>query len=164
MLLFSAVTGNKAKVKEVNKNLEVVLVDDDDDDCHVFREAVEAIFPGFRITLYDSGEPLLSRLADPAQPRPDVVFLDINMPAVSGLDVLTHVRSNPELSQLPILVYSTSAYIGQINSAFQKGASLYIQKPATMQGIRNMLKSVLSRPMSDYALQPDKSKFVFGSG
>ena len=63
---------------------------------------------------------------------PDVLLLDVNMPEVSGVDLLEFIRSRPEWKHLPILMLSTEATVEKVDRAFSLGADGFIIKPVTI--------------------------------
>src|ERR1051325_2897000 len=81
---------------------------------------------------------LEAHLLDPAQKEahlPSVVLLDLNMPRVNGFEVLTWVKSKPEFSKLPVIIFSTSDLQSDVDRAFALGASDYIVKPTETQDL-----------------------------
>lgn len=70
------------------------------------------------------------RFTDPEEaPRPFFALLDLNMPHISGHDVLRRIKSIPELSPIPIIVYSSSRDKEDITQSYALGASSHIGKP-----------------------------------
>jgi len=73
--------------------------------------------------------------------RPDLLILDINMPEVSGLDMLEFIRRRAEWKNLPILMLSTEAADVTVDRAMQLGADGYISKPVTIEELEKALDS-----------------------
>ena len=65
--------------------------------------------------------------------RPQVLILDINMPEVSGLDLLEFLRRRPEWKDLPIIMLSSESADSTVDQALQLGADAYIMKPVTIE-------------------------------
>jgi DNA-binding response OmpR family regulator len=76
---------------------------------------------------------------------PHVLFLDINMPEVSGLDMLEFLRRRPEWKQLPIVMLSSESADSTVDRALALGADAYIMKPATIDEIDKALTSALNK-------------------
>ena len=74
--------------------------------------------------------------------RPDVLMLDINMPEVTGLDMLEFVRRREEWKHLPIIMLSSEAADVQVDSAMELGADAYVFKPVTLEELEAALKMV----------------------
>lgn len=73
---------------------------------------------------------------------PDVVFLDLNMPGVTGFDVLMFMKREPRLENIPVIVVSSDDQPESIERAKQAGASGYIIKPADLDLIEEALKAI----------------------
>jgi CheY-like chemotaxis protein len=75
------------------------------------------------------------RYADPeTAPRPGVILLDLNLPGTDGREVLTEIKRDDQLKQIPVIVLTTSNDARDVDSCYQAGANSYIQKPVDMDG------------------------------
>ncbi|MGC8856147.1 MAG: response regulator [Anaerolineae bacterium] len=75
--------------------------------------------------------------------RPDMMILDINMPEVSGLDLLEFLRKRKEWKTLPIFMLSTEAADVTVDRALQLGANGYVTKPVTVEELERVVRQVL---------------------
>src|SRR6187401_1514393 len=112
-----------------NEPLQIILADDDEDDCRFFKEAIEEVKIKTSISILNDGVELMDYLNNPDVVLPHVVFLDLNMPRKGGLECLKEIRSNKRLKDLSIAIYSTSASEHDIEETFIQGANIYIRKP-----------------------------------
>lgn len=71
--------------------------------------------------------------------RPQVLILDINMPEVSGLDLLEFLRRRPEWKDLPIIMLSSESADSTVDQALQLGADAYIMKPVTLEELERAM-------------------------
>ncbi len=78
-----------------------------------------------------------------AQVIPDVIFMDINMPGVNGLEVLRFLRRDPVTADVPVIIVSANDEKESIDSAFSAGANDYLIKPPTMDEIEAALTKVV---------------------
>jgi CheY-like chemotaxis protein len=152
----SAVTPNDLEEKEP---LKILLAEDDKDDQELFMEALDATKVPSEVTTVENGEQLLSTLKDPAEPNPDIVFIDINMPVKDGKQALEEIKSNGELKDIPAVMLSTSNHPSDIEETFQKGANLYIQKPSSFIGFILILKKVFVLHWTKALINPVKNVF-----
>jgi CheY-like chemotaxis protein len=75
------------------------------------------------------------RYENPAEsPRPGVILLDLNLPGTDGREVLTEIKQDDQLKQIPVIVLTTSNDARDVDSCYQAGANSYIQKPVDMEG------------------------------
>jgi DNA-binding response OmpR family regulator len=80
--------------------------------------------------------------------RPQVLILDINMPEVSGLDMLEFLRRRSEWKELPIIMLSSESADNTIDKAIQLGADAYIMKPVTIQELEKAIETALQKHVS----------------
>ena len=84
-----------------------LLVDDDLDDQEVFKEALDEISPSIILRTALNGEDALAILASQSYPLPDYIFMDLNMPRMSGHQCLSLIKSNVRLKDLRVIIYTT---------------------------------------------------------
>jgi chemotaxis family two-component system response regulator Rcp1 len=75
-------------------------------------------------------------------PRPAIILLDLNMPKMDGREVLTLVKTDDLLKQIPILVLTTSGAEGDIVQSYHLQANCYLQKPVDLDRFLDLVKSV----------------------
>ncbi|NIJ55827.1 response regulator [Dyadobacter arcticus] len=124
------------------KTFQILLADDDDDDTFLFQEALEQLPVPMNLQIADNGVELINML-DGEVAKPDLIFLDMNMPVKNGLECLTEIRSTPGFEETPIIILSTSVAQYLWESAYKAGANLYIQKPTSFDGLVDILKKCL---------------------
>ena len=114
------------------------MIDDDIDDQEIFREVLHEIDPLIICLQPLNAKVALSLLLEDNQ-RPDVIFLDINMPVMNGFEFLEEMMMHERLSSIPVVMYTSSAHHVQREKAKMLGASDFITKPSDM----NLLKATL---------------------
>jgi CheY-like chemotaxis protein len=122
------------------------MADDDEDDCLIVESAFQEIGIAHDLRFVDDGQELLDYLynkgdfADPEKhPRPDLIFLDLNMPRIDGREALAIIKSDPQLRDIPILILTTSKEAREIALTKQAGASSFLAKPEIFQDLTDML-------------------------
>lgn len=139
--------------------LKIILAEDDKDDQELFMEALEATKVPSEVTTVENGKQLVDTLKDPSEPKPDIVFIDINMPVKGGKEALEEIKSDEELKEIPAVMLSTSNHPGDIEETFNKGANLYIQKPSSFSGFILILKKVFILHWTKALINPVKNIF-----
>jgi CheY-like chemotaxis protein len=112
-------------------------IDDDLDDCELFMEALNAVSNSSYIGINDPVEAFEKLLNQ--EIKPDVIFLDLNMPAMSGLELLAEIKKQETLQQIPVIIFSTSQLEDIIGKAKQLGAHDYISKPNNFDDLKQIL-------------------------
>ncbi len=107
----------------------ILYVDDDRDDQHIFREAMQAVRPDLLCKIASDGYEALKLLE--TTDLPICIYLDINMPMMDGLEVLGRIKENALLSAIPVFILSTSRSPMSEKRAMDLGATDYLVKPNT---------------------------------
>ncbi len=139
----------------------ILVVDDNPADVYLLQqEALSTISRPHRLDwVKDGSEALdfLHRRGSHANAlRPDLVLLDINMPLVNGLEALREIKSDPELSIIPVIMLSTSAVPDEVRESYQAHANCYVQKPTTLEQLVRLI-GVIESFWMDLAILPGPS-------
>ncbi|MBI2387778.1 MAG: response regulator [Elusimicrobia bacterium] len=130
----------------MNKPLEVLLVEDDEDDVLLTKEALKDSKVIVSMAVAPDGEDALKRLRrqPPFEnaPVPDLVLLDLNLPRVSGREVLKELKADPVLKKIPVVVLTTSAADTDILKCYDLGANCYITKPVDFVQFQRIIKVI----------------------
>ena len=115
-----------------NEPLRVLVVDDNEADLRLMQEALTTTGTPTEIITADGGEKALALLHRADVPRPDIVILDINMPRISGHDVLRDIKANNDLRSIVVLMFSSSQYEKDVTQAYASNANGYVTKPTNL--------------------------------
>lgn len=127
------------------KQRSFLLVDDDPDDTFLFGEVLHDVDPSIEFRTAANGQEALDLLKSMPS-LPDVIFLDLNMPRMGGVECLTELKADEALKDVPVIIYTTSSQSKDIEETIQKGAVCFITKPSNMKGLREIL-TVISRSL-----------------
>lgn len=141
------------------KPVKIILAEDDKDDQELFMEAVNATNVPSDIITVENGEELINTLKDGSEPKPDIIFIDINMPIKGGKEALAEIKSDEELKEIPAVMLSTSDHPKDIEETFNNGANLYIQKPNSFLSFILILKKVFILHWTKALMNPLKNIF-----
>jgi len=125
--------------------INIFLADDDEDDRELFMDALSELPIETSVKQFENGVDLMAELYS-VNPKPDTIFLDLRMPLMDGFECLTDIRSIPELSEIQIIIYSTSFNQNEVDQLKEAGANLYIKKPNSY----NQLKTVLYKSLKPF--------------
>src|SRR3982750_256760 len=104
----------------------VILADDDRDHGILFEHILKQVDPTKTLTIIKDGEELIEFLSSQV---PDLLFLDLNMPCKDGHECLLDIRQKLGLTDLPVVVYSSSTHMTDIQKSYLNKADLYMVKP-----------------------------------
>src|SRR5438477_6348857 len=109
-----------------------LLVDDDTDDRELFSEAVASINPVIICDLAADAQEALEKLYK-KEYTPDLIFLDINLPVMTGWQFLSNLKNTGEHRDIPVNMYSTSNNQRDKDIARDLGALCFITKPSAFK-------------------------------
>ncbi|MBM7457355.1 response regulator [Rhodococcus coprophilus] len=116
--------------------IDVLLVEDDPGDELMTREAFEDNKIGNTLHVVRDGEEALDFLyrrgAHEGAPRPDLILLDLNLPKYDGRQVLEKIKSDADLTDIPVVVLTTSAAEEDILRSYKLHANAYVTKPVDL--------------------------------
>lgn len=119
------------------------LIDDDEDDRDIFQLALEEVDSGFNCVLAVNGIDALEKLKS-GKLKPDYIFLDLNMPVLTGRECLIQIRRMREFENTPVLIYSTSSVPKDVEEVMKLGATSFITKPNKISALTTVLRKVLN--------------------
>ena len=143
-----------------SKQLNLLLADDDTDDCLFFKEALEGLPLSTHLTTVHDGEQLMELLTKEVNELPHVLFLDLNMPRKNGRECLLEIKLNKKLNQLPVIICSTSLDKEVVNLLYKNGAQYYMCKPAEFSQFKNIIQQALTLIAQENISQPTRENFV----
>lgn len=138
--------------------LTIFYTDDDLDDLDFFREIVEVISKDYIVVTQRDATQLWHALSNPP-PTPYVVFLDINMPGTTGLEILKKVRESGNHGKLPIVMFSTTKDRETIEKSLELGANFYVPKSGIFEQLKRSIEYTLQINWNSFI--PTKDNFVY---
>jgi len=125
------------------KYQKILLIDDDEDDQEIFLNALQDISLSTSCAVFGNAREALFKLSS-QEITPDLIFLDLNMPLMTGQQFLTEIKKEESLSEIPIVVLSTTSHAGTIELSKQLGANYFFTKPDRFEDLIDILESVLT--------------------
>lgn len=119
----------------------IYLVEDDKDDQDFFIEALSQINDSVLHGIANNGREAINYLSQTVL-LPSIIFMDLNMPVMNGIECLTEVLQNQHLKNIPIIILTTSSY--HIETVTNVGAKAYLQKPFDVKILKNQIEYMLN--------------------
>jgi two-component system, response regulator len=132
------------------KRTVVIIAEDDPDDRLLIKDAIrEASLQPLEVFFVQDGAEMLDFLhhrgqfADASKaPHPELVLLDLNMPKVSGMEVLEHIKTDPALRTIPVVVLTTSHAPEHISRSYELGGNGFITKPDSYHELVELMQNI----------------------
>lgn len=126
-----------------HESILITLADDDEDDRLFFTDAFEELKINTNVNTVNNGRELLNYLNHPKTVLPNIIFLDLNMPILNGIDCLKEIKRDDKFKDIAIAIYSTSSSDQDVENTFVLGANIYIKKPSNFNELKRILSDVV---------------------
>lgn len=128
----------------MNKGGPIIIIEDDIDDQEMFMEVFTDLAVKNEIIFFSDGEKALAYLTETTV-EPFIIFSDINMPKLSGMELRDKVHENEDLrlKSIPYLFFSTSAEQRNVVDAYSKSVQGFFIKPNRYQDLKDVLKTIV---------------------
>ena len=130
----------------MTRPIKILLAEDDLADANLTFEVFKNSAIPVEITRVKDGEDALAYLKkeEPytSAPSPDLIFLDVNMPKISGFEVLQMIKGDPELKKIPVLMLTCSRSDEDKMKAYEAKANFYMVKPSDLDEFFEFVKYV----------------------
>ncbi|MCO6148894.1 response regulator [Flavobacterium sp. NRK1] len=137
----------------------VLLADDDHDDCDIFSEVFAACFPNTKLSISNDGGKLMDHLNRPPEPLADIIFLDLNMPILTGPECLQQIRDSKRLSNHIVIIYTTSSSPDDVERMYALGANFFITKPTDFMKMGKLISKAMAMASATGSKQPGYDDF-----
>jgi CheY-like chemotaxis protein len=121
----------------------IVLIDDDVEDQEIFKTALNFLSEDISCTAFTNAKEALAQVVE-GKIIADIIFLDLNMPSMSGQEFLADFKAKNVFKQIPIIIFSTSSQRSTIEAAKEMGATDFITKPDRFDKLVDLLKPILN--------------------
>jgi two-component system, chemotaxis family, response regulator Rcp1 len=126
--------------------VDILLVEDSPGDVRLTREALRDSRIATRLHVTGDGEEALAFLRREGvhkhAPTPSLVLLDLNLPRLDGRDLLRIMKSDPDLTRIPVVVLTTSVAEADVRSVYDVGGNCYVTKPLDYDGFVDVMRRI----------------------
>jgi two-component system, chemotaxis family, response regulator Rcp1 len=133
---------------EGRRPVEVLLIEDNPGDVRLLEEAFRELNADIRMRVAKDGaeglELVQKALANRIDEWPDLILLDLNLPKISGHDVLARIKNNPETRRIPVIILTSSRAEFDVRQAYDCHANAYLRKPSTLEGLISAVEQIKS--------------------
>ena len=136
------------------KQIKIILVDDDEDDYILFKNVLDQHTYNTVLQRVTDCDGLMEILDDEKQELPEIIFLDMNLPRKSGLEILRILKLQERLRDIIIAIYSTTCIEKVANHLYELGANFYITKPVKFADMQRVIEAALG------IISDEKVKYV----
>jgi len=122
---------------------DIFYVEDDQDFAFIMQYAVKEVSDHLTVTVVEDGNSAIAALQryENEKHRPKLILLDLNLPGVSGLEVLKRIKEISYFKYVPVVLFSTSDNVKDVKTSLEIGANAFLTKPV---GYHNLITCVQS--------------------
>jgi len=129
------------------EKMKVLVVEDNPDDITIIKRAMRKSEMKCDLSFARDGEEAIDFLWHTKTeyedaPRPDLILLDLNLPKVDGLEVLTKIKQDEKLRRIPVIVLTISEQEQDMIRAYDSGAASYMHKPVDSKDFERLIQTV----------------------
>jgi DNA-binding response OmpR family regulator len=124
--------------------LNVVIIEDEPDTAEMYAEMMR--LSGYNVVKYFGGLDAVAQIIDQ---KPSAVVLDLMMPDLSGLEVLNYIKSQQDLTRIPVIIVSAKTMPEDIEAGLKAGATAYLTKPVSFSKLITAINDAISGSVKD---------------
>jgi CheY-like chemotaxis protein len=143
----------------IKEPILILLAEDDQDDYILFRDALSTVPQQTQLKVVNDGVDLMDFFSDRTGPLPDILFLDLNMPRKNGFECLSEIKLNPKLSEMQVVIFSTSYNSIGVAYLLDQGADFYMRKPKSYARLCLLLQESLNTIVIN-SISPSPKNFL----
>lgn len=120
------------------RTAEILVIEDNPGDVRLLQEVFLELAADVRLSVARDGAEALEIIKcsiSGGVPRPHLILLDLNLPKVSGHEVLSHLKGNPLTSRIPVIIFTSSKAESDVRRAYDAHVNAYLKKPSTLDGL-----------------------------
>lgn len=128
--------------------VEIIMIEDDEGHARLIEKNIRRAGVNNKITPFTNGTDAVSFLFGPDgsaaanKNRPLLILLDLNLPDMTGVDILGRVKSNEHLKRIPVVVLTTTDDATEIQRCYDLGCNVYITKPVDYENFANAIRQL----------------------
>ena len=130
------------------KPVTIIMIEDDEGHARLIEKNIRRAGVNNEIVAFADGSSALDYLLGPdgsgeaSARRQLLILLDLNLPDMTGIEVLARIKGNSHLKRTPVVVLTTTDDSGEIQRCYDLGANVYITKPVNYEGFANAIRQI----------------------
>jgi len=123
---------------------DIFYVEDDPDYAFILQTAISEVREELTVGIVEDGRDAIEKLKrfSEQKVKPKLILLDLNLPGLSGLDVLRTIKEMPFLKYVPVILFSTSDSPKDVKASYEFGANAFVTKPDGYHNLLNCLRTM----------------------
>ena len=130
------------------KTIDILLIEDNQDDIFLTDLAIKECNINSKLITINNGKDAidyLKKLNTSDKQLPALILLDINLPALTGHELLKKIKSESKIRSIPVVILTSSDSLSDINDCYKNGADFYIRKPNSIKDLKKIMNELKGR-------------------
>jgi CheY-like chemotaxis protein len=131
--------------REPRRTAELLIIEDNPGDVRLLEEVFRELAADVHLSVARDGAEALEAVHEAVSGgrfKPDLILLDLNLPKVSGHEVLSRLKSNPLTARIPVIVFTSSKAESDVRRAYEAHVNAYLKKPSTLDGLLSAAEDI----------------------
>jgi two-component system, chemotaxis family, response regulator Rcp1 len=131
--------------REPRRTAELLIIEDNPGDVRLLEEVFRELAADVHLSVARDGADALEIIEESlagGKSQPDLILLDLNLPKISGHDVLAHLKSNPLTTRIPVIIFTSSKAESDVRRAYDAHVNAYLKKPSTLDGLLSAAEDI----------------------
>jgi chemotaxis family two-component system response regulator Rcp1 len=131
--------------REPRRTAELLVIEDNPGDVRLLEEVFRELAVDVHLSVARDGAEALDVIQNSVSSsawRFDLILLDLNLPKVSGHEVLARLKTNPLTTRIPVIVFTSSKAESDVKRAYDAHVNAYLKKPSTLEGLLSAAEDI----------------------
>jgi CheY-like chemotaxis protein len=131
--------------REPRKTAELLIIEDNPGDVRLLQEVFRELEADVHLSVARDGAEALDIMRNTipgGRTWPDLILLDLNLPKVSGHEVLSRLKGDPLTSRIPVIIFTSSKAESDVRRAYDSHVNAYLKKPSTLDGLLSAAEDI----------------------
>ena len=124
--------------------IQILMAEDEENDVEFTRQAFKQARVLNALNVVSDGDEVFPYLQNPDKPTPDLILLDLNMPKMSGIEVLNKLKGHEEYKKIPVVILTSSDSDSDVLKSYENHANCYVRKPIGYQQFGEIIAAIES--------------------
>lgn len=129
---------------QASKKFQIILIEDSLSDAKLTQYALSRLSPSPGLLHFETGDLFFDYLQENEVNKFSLILLDLNLPRMSGLDILRAFRKEHKYNQIPVVMFSSSKEETDVILSYEYGANAYVQKPLNLEDFISAMKAIVT--------------------
>ena len=131
----------------MSNGITILIAEDNPGDVFLIKRILGNLIFNNTVAIATDGEGVMNYLYKSLEEqekysRPDFILLDLNLPKIDGLEILSQIKTHPKLKLIPVIIFSSSQAEKDVSACYERHANCYVVKPYDLEEYQSTLENI----------------------